>query len=236
MLYDALYASKDYRAEAEFVVSQARAQNPKLSNILDLGCGTGRHALEWMQMGYEVTGVDISPEMVTEARTKGLTCHLSSIAELDLGQQFDLVVSLFHVFGYIRDNEELISSFRRVQEHLRPGGLFLFDAWYSPAVLRQRALPRVRWAGNGNGTVLRVADPVERPNENLVEVRYDYMQSTGEKFREQHVMRHFSIPEISLLASFTGFELWRTMELLTCREPSTDTWAICYVLKKPLPA
>ena len=67
--YDALYSDKDYEAETD-VLEQLFAQyaSGPVHEVLDLGCGTGSHAVSMARRGYAVTGVDFAPEMVSRAR------------------------------------------------------------------------------------------------------------------------------------------------------------------------
>lgn len=76
-----------------------------------------------------------------------------------------------------------------------------------------------------------------RTNENIVDVMYtvvvkDKISGNWEEFTEVHSMRHFSIPEISLLAKHTGFEVIKAEEFLTGEEPSVNTWGVNFILRK----
>src|SRR4051794_19554398 len=68
--YDQLYHDKDYTAEADFVDTLAQAFVPRASTLLDLGCGTGQHALLLAGRGYSVVGIDRSEEMLASARAR----------------------------------------------------------------------------------------------------------------------------------------------------------------------
>ncbi|MFB3885588.1 MAG: class I SAM-dependent methyltransferase [Thermodesulfobacteriota bacterium] len=69
--YDLLYTDKDYEAECDIIEEVFRCSgNGSIRTILDLGCGTGNHVIPLAQRGYEVTGVDISPDMLRIARSK----------------------------------------------------------------------------------------------------------------------------------------------------------------------
>ena len=70
-IYDDLYAEKDYAAEAQFVLDQIRTAAPQAPlRILDLGCGTGLHAMQLAMAGISVTGVDRSADMVAVAEKR----------------------------------------------------------------------------------------------------------------------------------------------------------------------
>lgn len=104
-------------------------QVAKQSRILELGCGTGGHASCLARAGYRVTGVDISPEAVRQAREKAardasmdLTFHVGDMEELALGDQFDAVV----IFDAMHHCERFDKVIEVAFQHLRPGGEFIF--------------------------------------------------------------------------------------------------------------
>ena len=68
--YDLLYSDKDYEAEAKYVLDLLRKENPKQDSLLELGCGTGRHATLFAQSGLEVTGVERSERMLEEGKKR----------------------------------------------------------------------------------------------------------------------------------------------------------------------
>ena len=84
---------------------------------------------------------------------------------------------------------------------------------------------------------MRIAEPITRINENIVDVMYtivvkDKITDKWEEFTEVHSMRHFSIPEISFLAEHTGFEVIKAEEFLTGAAPSENTWGVNFILRK----
>lgn len=67
-IYDRMYAAKDYARECDLIVSAAGSSDDL--RILDMGCGTGGHALTLARLGHTVTGVDVSREMLRVATAK----------------------------------------------------------------------------------------------------------------------------------------------------------------------
>lgn len=217
-----------------------RSVSPGAAEVLELGSGTGKHAALLCRKGMRVTGIERSREMAAISNQRsavGFHAVVADIAGFQLQQKFDAAISLFHVIGYLNDNRSLISCFKLVNEHLNPGGVFIFDVWYSPAVYFQRPETRIKRMGDDKVKVIRLAEPVVHYNENVVDVNFEIIvqnKETGatETFREKHPMRHFSIPEIDLLARLTGFELLKAEEFLTGAPPDENTWGVCFVLKK----
>src|SRR6478609_5890219 len=82
--YDLLYRDKDFKGEAQYVHSLIERQRPGARSVLDLGCGTGRHASLLAERGYDVTGVDRSPAMLAEARAREVRGGRTEFVEGDL--------------------------------------------------------------------------------------------------------------------------------------------------------
>ena len=169
--------------------------------------------------------------------TGSFRCLHGDIRATDLGQTFDAVISLFHVVSYQTGDEDLTATFQNAARHLRPDGLFLFDVWYGPAVLTQRPAVRVKRMENEQVHLTRIAEPTLLPNPNSVRVDYTlfvHQLTDGriERCAESHLMRYFSTPEIRTLADRHGFDVACGEEWVTGAEPSTDTWGVCYVLRK----
>ena len=235
--YDLLYLQKDYNAEANYISDCIKNYSLNAKTILEFGSGTGGHGLIMQKMGYEIYGLERSKQMVEEARIRGFTCEQADIANFEINRKFDAVISLFHVISYINDNDSLTSVFRNASKCLNSDGLFLFDVWYSPAVYHQKPETRIKKVENEQIIIIRVAEPITHINSNTIDVNYTILVKDKSKdkwfeFEEKHPMRHFSIPEINLLAKFTGFELIRTEEFLTSFQPSENTWGVCFILKK----
>jgi SAM-dependent methyltransferase len=118
--------------------------------VLDLACGTGRHSRELTRRGFEVVGVDISPELLEmaerEAAEAGLEISFleADLRELELADEFDLVLSLNDgAVGYFETDEENRRTFEVVARALRGGGGHLMQL---PNVLHaERNLPAKSW-------------------------------------------------------------------------------------------
>ncbi|HEX3406423.1 MAG TPA: class I SAM-dependent methyltransferase [Caulobacteraceae bacterium] len=241
--YDLLYADKDYAAEADYV---ARALGPARS-VLELGSGTGRHGRLLAERGFDVQGVELSPEMAAEAQSQGrvaapsgagsFACEVGDLRTFRAGRTFDAVISLFHVISYQTGNDDLSAAFRTAADHLSPGGIFLFDVWHGPAVLAQQPERRTKQAADAARRVRRTATPTLDTNASTVRVDYDVTcedLATGEtaRFGEEHLMRYLFPTEIGFLAAAAGFTQLASEEFLTSHPPSPDTWGVAYLLSK----
>lgn len=236
--YDLLYRDKDYNAETEYIASLLRKHGVVGGDILEFGSGTGRHGRLLASKGFCVFGIEQSANMVAQAcQGGGFSCVQGDIRKIGLSRQFDAIVSLFHVISYQTQNEDIQAVFSRAAQHLCPGGLFVFDVWYTPAVLVQRPLIRIKRMAADSLEVTRIAEPLIFPNENRVDVHYtiivqDNNSGVTEQFSEIHSMRHFSMPEIDMLAAWSGFERIGAEEFLSGKAPGEETWGVCFVLRR----
>jgi SAM-dependent methyltransferase len=238
--YDLLYKDKDYKEEVEYLMNLIENVNPNSKYLIELGSGTGNHAFELCKKGFIITGLERSTAMVNLARAKfidGFSTLVADIENYELHQTFDAAISLFHVICYLNSNDSLIACFNSTNKHLKPGGIFIFDVWYSPAVYNLKPTRRTKKMEDDCIDVTRHSVPVIHYNTNVVDVNYeiiikDKMTDTRNLFKEKHPMRHFSFPEIELLADLTGFKLIKAEEYLTGKVPGNDTWSVCFILKK----
>lgn len=234
--YDLVNESKDYPAEAQYVASLIKAHGGKKSALLDIGCGTGRHAEQLAANGFTVEGLDRSEAMIALARsrTPDIQYHVGNVCDLDLGKKFSVVSALFHVISYLTEDDQLRDAFQHIRDHLEPDGLLVFDCWHGPAVLHQRPEVRIRRLGHNGERVVRIAEPEMLPDKNRVNVNFQiFVEHDGSwsEFMEEHPMRYLFRPEIENLLSDSGMELLRAEEWLTGSDPSEDTWSVVYVAR-----
>ena len=106
---------------------------PLGGKVLDLACGPGRHSILFARKGFEVTGIDLSENLLrvaeSTARKEKLNIKFikADLRRVDLTEKFDLIVNLFTSFGYFEKDVDNFSIFRTASNLLRPGGYFVFD-------------------------------------------------------------------------------------------------------------
>lgn len=102
---------------------------------LELGCGTGRKLISIASDGHPCTGLELSPDMLSEARRKADERGLSvewvqgDMRDFDLGRTFDFVFIAGNSLLHLHDAADLMSCFRSVRAHLAPGARFMFDVF-----------------------------------------------------------------------------------------------------------
>lgn len=233
LYYDLLYSDKDYDSEVQYIRKLLKQHFIESGAILEFGSGTGKHADLLIRSGFEVSGIEASQKMI-DSSAPNVRPHLicGDIRSTTLPEKFNAVISLFHVMSYINSNEDLVKVFLNASKHLSMGGIFIFDFWYTPAVLFQRPEIRVKNISNEVVSVCRIAEPKSISSRNIVEVNYRiFLKHEGsdlwENFSELHSMRHFSLPELDLIANQCGFERVLAESFVTGEKPSETTWGVC---------
>lgn len=238
--YDLLYRDKPYQREADYVLNTLLEIKPHIKSILELGCGSGAHAQFFCEKGFQMTGVDRSAEMIRQAKEKMIPAFEAvegNIIDFKLNKTYDCAVSLFHVISYLTETEDVLGCFKAVNRHLEKDGLFLFDCWFTPGVCHLKPENRSKLIENEELKVERNSESVMDLTRNTVNVHFevqieDKMSMKRESLHENHLMRHFGIPEMKLLASLCGFKVLKTEEFLTGEKPGINSWAVCFVLQK----
>lgn len=244
--YDLLYQNKDYKGEAVYIKKLLQENiTRKVTTILNLGCGTGKHDFHFIESGYEITGVDLSEDMISQAKETLANNYPSSTSSFIVADirtfktqiKYDAIISLFHVASYQTTNPDLLSMFETAKRHLKEDGVFIFDCWYGPAVLTHRPEVRVKRLANEQISVTRIAEPQFHPNENVVAVNYEVnivnkQDNTQEKVFEKHQMRYFFLPEMHDLLQQSGFNSFPCEEWLTRLQPGFDSWNVVFICKK----
>jgi SAM-dependent methyltransferase len=237
--YDHLYHDKDYLAECDLIerIFATYAQR-QVRRVLDLGCGTGGHAVPLAQRGYEVVGVDRAPDMLEQARARGAPARfvLGDLGRLALGESFDAVLMMFAVLGYQVGNAEVRAALASARAHLQPNGLLVADVWYGPAVLAQRPSERVKVIDTPGGQVIRVASGELDVRRNRCTVRYHVWTIADGRViaevREQHPMRYFFEPELEAFVQDAGFEVVRVGAFPSLDDqPGEQTWNVGLVAR-----
>lgn len=161
-LYEKLYSYRN-EDEAELLAKLIEKEIPKsvYSNILDLGCGRGRHSITLAELGYTVTGIDLSPEAIKKARFTAREKELKNVTfkvgdmRNPLPNKFDAIVNLFTTFGYFLKDSENEKVLINVNTMLKSKGVFFMD-YLNSNIIRNSIVPDESGAyGNLNYTIER---------------------------------------------------------------------------------
>jgi len=238
--YNLLYRDKNYSEEVDYVDSLIKKFHPKTKQLLDVGCGTGKHAKLLAKKNYTIHGVDLSEQMLQVANATSepnTSFSQGDVRTFELNRKFDTVTALFHVMSYQTSNDAVVSSLKTVHKHLNEGGLFIFDCWYGPAVLLDLPGLRVKEMEDDNIKVIRISRPLLDFNQSIVEVNFevnvfDKSNRNLQTISEKHPMRYFFQNELNFFSQYCGFDILDTYAWLTMNSPDKNAWYVTVICRK----
>ena len=227
--YDLIYADKPYAGEARFVHDLLGGAPGRL---LDVACGSGRHAREFAALGWQVTGVDYSPDLLERAREAGIDVHEQDMRALDVpGAPFDAVTCLFDSIGYPQDNDGVVAALAGMRRH---GGRVVVEFLHAPALLTHADPVRVRrWELPGGGELLRVSETEIDAPAMTMHVSYDVVELRADggyaRERERQSNRFFAVEEMRALMALAGLRVDRFVPAYEAGEVGPGTFHVIAV-------
>ena len=181
---------------------------PSGGEVLDVGCGYGRHALELAQQGLQMTGLDLSLPMLIRAadhaQKRGLAVNFvhADMREMTFDSQFDAAYCMLSSFGYF-DEETNVRVATAICRALKPGGRFLLDIINRDYIVRD--LPsRVWWEGDGC-VVLEEVD--FNYHTSRVLIRRSVVFGNGRQSEQEISLRAYSLHEVGKLLRQAGLRV-----------------------------
>jgi SAM-dependent methyltransferase len=192
--------------EVDFIESSLAA--PKGSQILDIGCGYGRHAIELVQRGLTVTGLDLSLPLLIraadEAQRRALAVNFvhTDMRGLAFDREFDGAYCMLTSFGYF-DEESNLKVAEGIARALKPGGRLLLDVINRDYIVGD--LPaRIWWEGDG----CVVLEEVEfNFNTSRILTHRSVVFEDGRQLDQEISVRAYSLHELGKLLRQAGFRV-----------------------------
>lgn len=235
-IYDKLINDVDYKEWADyyFKIFQRYGLNPKLG--LDLGCGTGNLTIELANRGIEMTGVDLSEDMLMVAREKSEGLDIlylnQDMTEFELYGTVDFIVSSLDCINYITDKRDLLKVMKLVNNYLEPSGLFIFD------INTRYKIENVI----GDNTFILEDDDCFCSWQNEYDKRrklsdfyLTFFMKDDEnytRFDEQHTQRAYEIEEIKALIESSGMRLLKVYHDRSFENPKKNSERVFFVAQE----
>jgi len=129
--YHILYKHRNFSEAELFIDNLLSYLKPKQNaRFLDIGCGKGRHSIYLNKKGYNVVGIDLSPESIKYAskfENKNLHFFVEDMRKIDHVNEFDYVFNLFTSFGYFENESDDYATINAACKALKPNGIFVLD-------------------------------------------------------------------------------------------------------------
>jgi len=209
--------------QATFIIKNLKLK--KGMEILDLGCGNGRHSIELAKKGHEVTAVDSSNPLLEYAKRKAVKEGIDiysrirflkrDMYQISFTEKFDAAISMF-AFGFLEEKEEHETMLKKIHESLKHGGKFILTTPNGQARLIKIARSASRDAKTGH-LIYKTRNKIgEKINEKSVHdfdlaTMRETITSTWREENKKHAVRTstyiFLIPEILYMLQNTGFSI-----------------------------
>ncbi|MDA0336081.1 MAG: class I SAM-dependent methyltransferase [bacterium] len=234
-IYDYVMRHVDYAHWARFVQSLLRRHHADTGHLLELACGTGNVACALGNLGYCVTGFDISQEMVEEARKKtpappgALQFDVRDLRDLRGIGAFDGAICLYDSFNYLLTLSDFDRALGQVYDVLTPGAVFIFDVCTEQNSVRH--FGDVRDTEQGPG-FLYTRHSYYDADERLQFNKFDIRLEDGSRRQESHVQRIYPHEDLLAHIDASPFDLLEALDGFSLRPGSERSDRIHFVLRR----
>ena len=237
-IYDELiYEDIDYDKVAEKILDVCRENTIQFDDYLDLACGTGNVAVKVCKEFKNTFAVDLSDDMLNvafekfkESRVKAkVICQ--DMCELSLNRKFDLISCVLDSTNYITEDQDLYAYFKRVNEHLKEDGLFIFDinSYYKLSEILRNNI----YTYSSEDIFYTWENTFE---ENLLSMFLTFFvknkENLYERFEEEHVERAYTEEDIEQALEECGFKLIGKFDGYSSNAVHKNSERILYIVKK----
>lgn len=205
--YDKIYHYVDYEQQAEFFIKLINKFVPNANNkILDFACGTGTHAGILDKKGFEVTGVDLSPEMLAKARKKypNIKFHLGNMKNWNGSTKFAAIIIFFNSILYNKSKDELKATLKNCYDQLQKNGLLIFDT-VDKSIGINSEKQEFKYSDKKLDISFSPQWVYDR-SKNYMDLEIDFIIN-GKKVHDHHTMGAFTLAEQEQLAANAGFKV-----------------------------
>lgn len=245
-LYDIFYAEKNYAQEANFIHHLITARHLKSSKkLLEIACGTGSHAFQLEELGYKIEAIDYSESMIDRAKEKakekksGIHFQVGDMRDLPpFPHRFDVAICLFDSIGYVIDNEAILQVLHGVNKNLKDKGIFIFEFWHAPAMLKSFDPVRVKRWKLEDREILRISETSVNILNSTSSVNYTIYEhfddGTYAQLQEKQQNRFFQVQEMVSFIHHAGFKLlgWYGGYQEESTKIDDQTWHVVMVVGK----
>ncbi|MDO5416520.1 MAG: class I SAM-dependent methyltransferase [Lachnospiraceae bacterium] len=263
-VYDMFMDNIPYEEWCEYLTGLLREYGVSEGLVLDLGCGTGTLTELMAQDGYDMIGVDCAEDMLEIAMEKKRTSGLDILYLLQDMREFELygtvkaVVSICDSVNYLLEYEDLVETFRLVNNYLDPEGVFIFDLnteYKYQVLLADRTIAENREEGSfiwdnyydeesrineydlalfipeqTRTAASEAADCAE--NEEAEEAEAASQGGLFRKYQETHFQRAFSLEEVRRALAEAGLEFVACYDAFTREAPREDSERVYFIARE----
>ncbi len=239
-VYDELTQDVEYQKRCDYVqqlIEQFMGRKPEL--VVDLACGTGSVTVELAKRGYDMTGIDASPDMLEVARRKAqqsgqdILFLQQEMQEFELYGTVDVILCLLDSLNYLLHQEDLHQCLHWVENYLNPGGLFIFDI--NTKYKLETLLPGNVFTDETEHVYYTWENAFDKEDGICMFDLNFFVRENGQyrRFEEVHYEKAYTRGQIKMALRQAGLQLLGEYEDLTMQAPQRRSEKIFYVAQKP---
>ncbi|MSU54341.1 MAG: class I SAM-dependent methyltransferase [Candidatus Staskawiczbacteria bacterium] len=238
--YDEIYLQKDYKKEVAFLTGVIKKYSPiKVKSILSLGCGTASHDIVLAKKGFDVLGIDGSSKMIeiakqkTKAENVKIDFKVADVSNFKTAKKFDFAMAMFNIAGYMIENNAMENMLKNVSKSLKKGSLLVFDAWYGPAVLKDRPQDREKKFAKDGKEITRLTTQTIDTQKSIIDITFTIKEGTKKVAQENHPMRFWYLKEMEYFLNKNGFKMVKMCNFMDLKSTvSENKWDIFVIAEK----
>ncbi len=241
-VYDHLMEDVDYTTWVDFIEKFIpKKGNPQESKILELACGTGNITIPLGQRGYDITAVDRSIEMLSQAQQKSMELNLKQeffqqdMLNLELERDYDGILCLCDGVNYILDPKDLERFFRKVYSLLKKEGIFIFDI---SSFYKLKEILGDNTYGEDLGNITYLWENQFNEKLEIVEMDLTFFELNKEGFYEKHKEFHVQkahrrdiLESLLLSIGFSKVDMYHELTGWPARDDSQRIFFVCEKLE-----
>ncbi len=240
-VYDTFMDNVPYQQGCDYLCKLLHQHDIDHGLIAELGCGTGSLTERLAAAGYDMIGIDNSPDMLELAQEKRVASGRDILYLLQDMREFELygtvrgIISFCDSINYITDPDDLLQVFRLVNNYLDPGGLFIFDIhtpYYYASVLGESTIAEDR------DTVSFIWDNYYDTDTRINEYSLSIFVQEPDapdlyrKFQEDHFQYAYSLEQVQTLLAQSGLEYLTAYDEFSLDPPRPDSTRIHIIAKE----
>lgn len=205
---------KNFKVDIPFYIGQCTKHG---GPVLELACGTGRVTIPIAKEGIDITGIDISPGMLTVAKENAEEMAIkivfirADIRKFNLRKKFSVIIFPFNAIAHLYDIKDITACLNCVKKHLKPNGKFIFD-FFNPRLdilLRDRSkrYPTSKFTDPDSGKKIIITENNEYDRKTQINHIKWYYNIGGRKFVEALNMRVYFPRELDSILLYNGFKI-----------------------------
>jgi len=236
-VYDELMDNVPYDTWTEHLIRDLKEYDITDGLICELGCGTGNVTARLSKAGYDMIGVDDAEEMLSVAREKQDSEQIlylqQDMRSFELYGTVRAVVSICDCMNYLLEEEDLLKTFRLVNNYLDPDGIFIFD--FNTIYKYKEVMGDTVIAENREDCSFiweNYYDVEEEINEYDLTIFVQTQEDLFQRFTETHLQRGYTLAQMQEILQKAGLVFLKAIDVDTQGDVTEQTERICIIARE----